>query len=222
LEDEIKKTNTIPPYTRTTTTTTPIPTEQSRIVAGNFLFFINCLCTSLYVLLSKRPLQKHSSILVTAWSYNLAAVFMAVTAVVTSWSPRIMEFACPDCNNNNGGGDIWKIPSGARGALMYNILFNSVAAYGIITWANQYATGTLVMAYTVLQPVTASVLSFLLVSMFGVYPRCHEEQEQMEVMPCLDPPGWGTLVGIAGVFTGLFVVIGTEKKDRFEKRSVSH
>jgi drug/metabolite transporter (DMT)-like permease len=135
-----------------------------------------------------------------------------------------MEFLCPECTST------WHIPPGAIGALIYNILFNSVAAYGILTWANQYATGTLVMIYTVLQPVTAAFLTTILVSVLHIYPSCFPNDDTQDdsnstmtttlsssssstittTTACLDLPGWETLVGMIGVFLGLMLVITTE------------
>jgi drug/metabolite transporter (DMT)-like permease len=113
--------------------------RTAKKLVGHFLFFVNCLCTSLYVILSKRPLLVYPPVMVAAWSYNIAAVFMGLTAFIMSLSPSAMSFLCPDCTG------IWNIPSGAIFALLYFIVFNSVCAYAILTWANQYATGTLVM-----------------------------------------------------------------------------
>lgn len=113
--------------------------RTTKELVGHFLFFVNCLCTSLYVILSKRPLLVYPPLMVAAWSYNIAAVFMGLTAFIMSLSPSAMLFLCPDCKT------VWNIPSGAIFALLYFILFNSVGAYAILTWANQYATGTLVM-----------------------------------------------------------------------------
>jgi drug/metabolite transporter (DMT)-like permease len=184
-------------------------------LVGNVLFFINCLGTSLYVILSKKVLRLYPPLLVTAWSYNIAALFMALTAVVASASPSFMTFLCPDCTST------WHIPSGAFFALGYFIVFNSVAAYAIMTWANQYATGTLVMGFTVLQPVTAALLTLVLLGL-GSVPSCsaldHPEatDEAGEIQDgrsaCLDPPGWSSICGMVGVFAGLFLVIATEPK----------
>lgn len=170
-------------------------------IVGNLLFFVNCLGTSLYVILSKKVLRLYASVTVTAWSYTIAALFMVVTALLASTSTSVMTFLCPDCKST------WKIPSGAFFALSYFILCNSVAAYAIMTWANQYATGTLVMGFTVLQPVTAALLTLLLLGV-GAYSSCAEKNGG----PCLDPPGWGSACGIMGVFAGLYLVITTEPK----------
>jgi drug/metabolite transporter (DMT)-like permease len=175
--------------------------DTSKLMVGHALFFTNCLCTSLYVIISKRPLQKYPPLLVTAWSYNLAAVFMSATCFVTSSSVHMMTFLCPDCTST------WTIPFGAIPALLYNILFNSVLAYGILTWANQYATGTLVMIFTVLQPVTAAMVTVLLVNLLQVYPNCKEVDNATK---CLDPPSFATIVGMIGVVSGLLLVVSTE------------
>jgi len=108
-------------------------------LVGHCLFFFNCLCTSLYVLLSKKALLVYPPMKVTAWSYNIAAMFMIIMAYLTSLSDRAMLFLCPDCAGT------WTIPTGAVLALAYAIIFNSVIAYALITWSNQFATGTLVI-----------------------------------------------------------------------------
>ena len=167
-------------------------------LVGHCLFFVNCLCTSLYIILSKEPLLRYPSLTVVAWSYNIAAVFMAVASWLVSLSPSAMNFFCPEC-------DIWKIPSGAVFALIYFILFNSVGAYAILTWANQYATGTLVMGYTVLQPITAAIMTWVLLHVVG-YPSC----QMASSAPCLEAPGWSAALGMAGVFSGLALVIVSE------------
>lgn len=131
------------------------PIDAGRYLIGNLLFFSNCLCTSLYVILSKRMLATYPAVLVTAWSYNAAAVCMWVALfMAASWPGGSNNFFCPECEHA-----IWYLPPAALPALLYYILFASVASYGLITWANQFATGTLVMSYTVLQPVTTTLLT---------------------------------------------------------------
>jgi hypothetical protein len=110
--------------------------------------------------LSKLLRQHYPPLVVTAWSFNIAAVFMGVTALFVLSSKSTMEWICPDCGDN-----VWTIPSGTFFALGYFILFTSVAGYGLMTWANnQHATGTLIMGYTVLQPATAALLTLVLLA----------------------------------------------------------
>ncbi|CAB9501651.1 EamA-like transporter family [Seminavis robusta] len=188
--------------TTTTTATTTITNSMTSILTGHALFFMNCLSTSIYVLLSKAPLRIYSPLLVTAWSYVIASMFMAITTYILTWSSDIMFFLCPDCQGP------WNIPSGAWFALFYFILFGSVGAYALLTWANsQAATGTLVISYTVLQPVTAAILTMTMLS-FRWYPNCQTTEQH--VAYCLTPPGLQSILGMAGIFTGLALVIRTE------------
>lgn len=174
-------------------------------LVGSFFFLINCLCTSLYIILSKTVLKIYSPLTVTAWSYTIAAAIMTVTCCLTSLSTRIMTLLCPeDCAGP------WHLPPGAYFAMAYFVIFVSVLSYCMVTWANQHVTGTLVTAYSVLQPVTAAVLTIALLTM-GVYPACVNVGDGSA---CLDPPGWGAALGMLGVFCGLFLIVSTEPRNR--------
>ena len=83
-------------------------------------------------------------------------------------------------------------------ALIYWILLTSVAAYLLMTWANQYADASLVLAYTPLQPATAAILSFLLI--------------QAGVKGKLAEPGLNIL-GVIGIFIGLACVLYDNHKN---------
>lgn len=137
---------------------------------GQVSFLINCFGSSLYVLGSKRVLAtgRYESITVTAWSYFVATFMMIVFAIVMSWSESLSAFLCSDCE-----GSIWRVPPSAMPALIWYIIMTSSTAYGLITWANKYATGTLVIGYTVLQPLASAVTIQSLV-MFGLYESCSE------------------------------------------------
>ena len=127
-----------------TMTTTEMMGFQKEIL-GNFFFFINCLGTSLYVILSKKPLQVFpSSLTVVATSYSVASICLIITCLGLYYYYHHHEAEvpfCPECT------EFWYIPHNAYFALFYFIMFNSVGAYALITWANQYASGTLVMGY---------------------------------------------------------------------------
>ena len=181
---------------------TAIHYSALRYILGNILLCTNCLCTSLFVILSKRMLTLYPSLLVTAWSYNFATVYMAVATMLLSTWPAVQTLLCPDCDET---GDLWTIPRGAWPALVYYILFASVGSYGLMTWANQYATGTLVMSFSVLQPSTAVVLTIALL-VLGVVPVC----SAVDATACLEYPSIGTFCGMAGVLLGLTLIIATE------------
>ena len=177
-----------------------------RYLMGNALFFGNCLCTSLYVILSKRMLALYPALLVTAWSYNFASLCMLGVTMTAAALPGSQAFFCPECSRDE---PFWHIAPGARPALLYYIVFASVGAYGLLTWANQFATGTLVMSYTVVQPCTAALLTTSLL-VFGVVMSCHQGLKD-EAQSCLDYPSLGTFCGMLGVFGGLALIIATER-----------
>ena len=96
----------------------------------------------------------------------------------------------------------------------------SSVSYGLITWANKYASGTMVIGYTVTQPVASAIAIQTLVSL-GLYEGCKaagrsllgeaaEEIAEEVVKPCLDLPDKFTAIGAIGVFCGLMAIIHTE------------
>lgn len=187
---------------------------------GQVSFFINCCGSSLYVLASKRVIAtgRYESVSVTAWSYLCATLMMTAFALIMSTSESLSMFLCSDCE-----GSVWHVPSSAIPALIWYITMTSSTAYGLITWGNKYATGTLVIGYTVIQPIASAVMIQFLIS-FGIYKSCSIVQEGRSIMefggralsefvkPCLDQPDRYTAFGAIGVITGLMVVINTEPK----------
>lgn len=152
--------------------------------AGHFFFVLNCVASSLYVLISKTAVAKFPSIVVTALSYCCATpMTVAVAIATTALRPA---FACSDCS------DPWAVPTSALPALVYWVLFQSVAAYFLMTWAGKYAPATVVSAYTVLQPVTATLLSVLLVALGSTL---------------VAPPSTGSIISASFVLLGLYTVV---------------
>ena len=225
--------------------------QQQRIWMGNVLFFINCLCTSVFILLSRtKAFQRYPPLFITATTYAIAAIIMIPTAILVSVSESLSNFFCPECPFDvdaiaittassssataAASSNYWSIPPSAMGALFYNVIFTSVIAYGILMWANKKSkTGTMVMAYTVLQPVTASILTVLLVHVFHLVPDCatntHTSHRKIstaaateeDVTACLTPPGWDAVIGTIAVLMGLLLVIDTEPKSNASSSSSS-
>jgi drug/metabolite transporter (DMT)-like permease len=177
----------------------------SIFLLGNALFFINCLSAACYILFSKDVLYLYPSLTVTAWSYLIAAPCMCLAAILSSATPAAEKVICPSCVHSDTS--IFRIPSSALPALTYYILAMSVGSWGCILWANQYATGTLVIGYSVLQPVT-SLISAAIVVLLGWVASCKDVGQHRR--PCLYEPGIGTFVGMLGVFLGLSLIIKTE------------
>lgn len=183
---------------------------------GQLSFLLNCCGTSLYVLSSKIIIStgRYESVAITAWSYVVGSIMMAVFSFVLSCSNGISNFLCSDCHEG-----IWHVPFSAIPAILWFIVMTSSVAYGLITWANKYATGTLVIGYSVMQPVASALLIQFLISA-GVYDRCVDGNVESNrvltgpLKPCLDAPDKYTVIGAIGVFVGLSVVIFTEPKKR--------
>ncbi len=180
---------------------------------GQFSFFINCCGSSLYVLSSKTIIKtgRYESVSVTAWSYAVASFLMLCFSILCSFSEEVSRFLCSDCREG-----VWHVPKSAIPAMMFFIIFTSSISYGLITWANKHASGTMVIGYTVTQPIASAVVIQLLVS-FGFYEGCKavhrflESGSQEEIAKaCLDLPDKFTLIGGIGVFCGLMAIIYTE------------
>mmetsp|Transcript_13120 Transcript_13120/g.24858 ORF Transcript_13120/g.24858 Transcript_13120/m.24858 type:complete len:418 (+) Transcript_13120:125-1378(+) len=197
--------------------------NAARYLMGNAFFFANCLCTSLYVILSKRMLALYPALLVTAWSYNFASLCMLGATVTAAALPASQAFFCPECSRDD---PFWYIAPSAQFALVYYIVFASVGSYGLLTWANQFATGTLVMSYTVLQPCTAALLTTALL-VLGVVVNCQQQEQlfltdEMQLEACLDYPTLGTFCGMLGVFGGLALIIATEPSSTHPTENDKH
>lgn len=180
---------------------------------GQVSFLINSCGSSLYVLASKRVLAtgRYESVAVTAWSYLCATFMMIVFGLVMSTSESLSMFLCSDCE-----GSVWHVPRSAIPALIWYIVMASSTAYGLITWGNKYATGTLVIGYTVIQPMASAVMIQFLIS-FGLYESCSvvggggrslmalggRTLSEM-IKPCLDEPDRYTAFGAIGVVAGKF------------------
>lgn len=185
---------------------------------GQFSFLIGCAGSSLYVLSSKNIIKtgRYESVAVTAWSYTAASVMMAVFAVLMSFSDNVSHFICSDCSDN-----IWHVPPSAIKALVFFIVFTSSISYGLITWSNKYASGTLVIGYTVTQPIASAIVIQLLVST-GIYRGCEQVLERLledpneVVKACLDLPDKYTAIGGIGVFCGLMAIIYTEPEQELQ------
>mmetsp|Transcript_36504 Transcript_36504/g.70389 ORF Transcript_36504/g.70389 Transcript_36504/m.70389 type:complete len:261 (+) Transcript_36504:418-1200(+) len=169
-------------------------------LAGNILYFLNCLGTALYVICAKPIFKHYPATSITGWSYIMGSLMMMVACLVANNSPPIYHFICDDCPP----GSKWHVPTNAIFALVYWILLTSVGSYLLMTWGNKYADASLVLAYTPLQPATSAILSFLLISA-GFKGK-------------LQMPGLNIL-GVIGIFIGLAFVVYDNRKQEQEART---
>ena len=179
--------------------------STTEYLIGNLLLFLQCTCSATFIIVSKDILSIYPPLTVTAWSNLLGAPWMLLTAYLLS-AFALTDWICPECSKDCNS--LFYLPQEVIPALVYYILFMSVGAWGLLVWANQHATGTLVLGYAVLHPITSILLTSILL-LFGFVPSCFDEQLWNED-GCLNPPGLGTLCGILGVIFGLSLVIATE------------
>jgi len=101
----------------------------------------------------------------------------------------------------------WHVPPNAWYALVYWILCTSIACYILLTWANQHADASMVLAYTPVQPATSALLSFFII--------------QTGLSTELEEPGYNAL-GIIGIFLGLGLVIYDYRRTQQQKLPYSN
>lgn len=184
---------------------------------GNVCFFSNCLAMSFYVLQSKQLLSIYPSLTVIGWSYMIASLCMFLAAFLSSVWGSMEHLICPTCNTKQGTTTFLHIPRETIPALAYYIIAMSVGSWGLIVWSNQYATGTLVVGYNVIQPVV-SLFFTIMILLFRWVAECSDDDDDDEAnnsavsssLPCLNEPGIETLCGMLGVACGLYLVIQTE------------
>lgn len=99
--------------------TTQTTSEDSQVVVGNILLFLNTIAMALYYVFAKPVLGNYPPITVAAWGYMIAASIMGITAVFYNQFFQLE----------------WYLPQDAFGPLMYWILICSVCGYYIIAWA---------------------------------------------------------------------------------------
>ena len=177
---------------------------------GQVSFFLNCSGASLYVIASKKVLAtaRYEPVAVVAWSTAASTFMMGIFALMMSLSETMSSFFCSDCEDG-----VWYIPSSAIPTLVWYVFMTSCGSFGLMTWANKYASGTLVIGFSVLQPLASAILIVALITL-GVERNCDEVEngryllsgtrlmgENME--QCLVEPDRYTAIGALGVMTGM-------------------
>eukprot|EP00298_Acanthocystis_sp_HF-20_P026479 c4203_g1_i1.p1 GENE.c4203_g1_i1~~c4203_g1_i1.p1 ORF type:complete len:359 (+),score=107.34 c4203_g1_i1:40-1116(+) len=170
-------------------------------IGGNIMFFFNCFGTSVYIVVSKPLLSQIHSVAVTGIAYLIASILMLIACVVVTTTPTLLRFVCPQLNNqikSGGCGNGWTIPSEAFFALSYFIFFTSIFSYSLITWGNKFVPSSTVSAYTVLQPVVTTFVTYMIIL---VTEPPHYN---------LKGPNYGDF-GVLAIFLGLSMVIHDSK-----------
>lgn len=160
-------------------------------VAGNILFFLNCLGTATFVLAMRALTRRMRSYTALAVVYVGATAGIACVALAVSGSESMRRFFCPDCQHG-----FWEFPTGAIFALAYWVLGSSVTAYAALTFGAKHARDpTHCLAYTALQPVVAGTVEATLVA--AGWNETHHGNQSLQ----LPQPAQvlGALIILAGV-----------------------
>ena len=108
------------------------------------------------------------------------------------------------------------------GGLVYWIIFGSIVAYSLLTWANQFTHASSVTAYWALQPMTAALLSQLLL-LFGVVSDCNTINNNNSTnnasSHCVNSLGVSNL-GAIPIVIGLYIVLWDDCKAHNNKREL--
>eukprot|EP00658_Telonema_sp_P-2_P019986 TRINITY_DN17865_c0_g1_i2.p1 TRINITY_DN17865_c0_g1~~TRINITY_DN17865_c0_g1_i2.p1 ORF type:complete len:278 (-),score=58.94 TRINITY_DN17865_c0_g1_i2:448-1281(-) len=143
--------------------------DHTRLVVGNGLLILQCMCMAAYVLLQKRyvyaaalhdPRRERwidKPISMTAWAYGCGAGFMwAVAVPLGIESPEVLNF-----------------PPSVLVPLAYAIVISSSMCYGLLTYANRVLSASVATSFWPLQVLVAA-----LVSRFAY----HEELTEVEAV----------------------------------------
>jgi drug/metabolite transporter (DMT)-like permease len=136
------------------------------VALGNAMLILNCICWAFFLVLQRPILRRLPWRTVIAWSFVIGAVPVLALA-----APQLAALR-------------WeKVSPLAWWGVAYVVLFATVIAYAISTWAVRRSSPALVAAYSTLQPVVATALA---ASFLG---------ERL---------GWAEAAGFALIATGLW------------------
>eukprot|EP00854_Cymbomonas_tetramitiformis_P028814 gene28814-35786_t len=165
--------------------------KGSSVFVGNVLFVINIIGYSTYCLLTRPLLTDYGFIFLTAVTFTIVTGLLILATFVTDANASAYDMICP------GGCSGWTLTRTEGAVLLYFALVFSVGQYSCINWANKYINASTIMSYTVLQPLTSAIFSFILVEVG--YDQAHPNVH-------LERPSWNAL-GAFGIVAGLMLVV---------------
>lgn len=187
--------------------------DEQVVMVGHTLFFSQCVANSIYCIASKKLLRKYRPASVAGWAFGVASMLMFFTTCFVNRTANLLAFVCADDEEETKLGCIrsaWVMRRNMLLPVLFYIMFGSLAAYFLVAWANQYAKASVVSAYTVVQTLTASGVSAILVAVGGL--RWAESYG-------LRAPGQQDL-GVVPIILGLSILFGEptmEQPARSEK-----
>jgi drug/metabolite transporter (DMT)-like permease len=119
----------------------PAPAPHS-VALGNALLICNCICWAFFLVLQRPILRRLPWRTVIAWSFLIGAVPVLALA-----APQLAALRPETVSPLTWWG------------VAYTVLFATVVAYAISTWAVRRSSPALVAAYSTLQPLVATALA---------------------------------------------------------------
>jgi drug/metabolite transporter (DMT)-like permease len=118
-------------------------TGVGRVDVGAIVIALNCLSYSLYIVFSKKVVERVGALTLVTWLFTWGAVMLAPVGVV----PLVQGAASWDARG-------W-------GLVAFVVAVPTIVAYLANAWALGRSTPTLVTAYIYLQPVLAGLLQWV-------------------------------------------------------------
>lgn len=107
--------------------------------SGDIMVILNATSYAVYLVLAKPLLARRPAIVVIAWIFFFGALVVPLTAI---------------------GSDFWPhAPAKAEWSLLWVLLFPTITAYGLNTWALGRTDASIVGIYVCLQPIINMVLA---------------------------------------------------------------
>lgn len=123
--------------------------ELKQLGVGAIFFLLNTACMGAYFLFQKPLLKRYPPITATATAYLFGASMMTATATIFQISGHLTPISSEAFQR-------------ALLPLIYTILGPSIGTYLLVAYANTKLDSTLVSASKTLQPLSASLLAYLL------------------------------------------------------------
>lgn len=122
--------------------------SSTHLGLGSIYFFLNTACMGAYYLLQKPLLSRYPPITTTAFSYLIGTAMMSIAATGFALAGQLTPVTA-------------EAFSKAFSPLLYAIIGPSICSYLLIAYANTKIDSSLVSASKTLQPLTASLLAYL-------------------------------------------------------------
>ncbi len=120
-------------------------TISDQSILGDGLILLNCFSYSLFLLVSKKFLGKYPPLWTTTWFFIIGSLELAIVA-----APTWIGFKWPSMN------------SSLLACMLFSIFGSTLLAYFLNLWALSRTRSSLVALFIYLQPVIASLLSWIL------------------------------------------------------------